>query len=88
MNRSDLPAGSSTYGKGTKKDGGTNGIPTANPNGAYCPTEDYTKGVVMVSIYPNATPARVDVYWKHNAGDKKNQYIGGSSSSNIPTTSG
>ena len=83
-NRSDLPASSSTYGKGTKKDGGTGGIPTANPNGAYCNTEDYTNAVAMVSIYPNAKPARVDVYWKHNAGSQIGKYVGDASSTNIP----
>ena len=83
--RKYLPEGSKMYGKGTKKDGGTNDIPTANPNGAYCPTEDYRNAVVMVSIYPNANPARVDVYWKTNTG-KNDQYVGGivTTVANIP----
>ena len=83
-NRDDLPAGSKTYGKGTKVDGGTV-VASGNPNGAYEATKDYRDAVVMVSIYPNTNPARVDVYWKYNKdnsgrGAQKGKYVGGEGS--------
>lgn len=81
--RDYLPDGAKAYGKGSKKDGGTT-IPTANPNGAYLPGEDYSDAVVMVSIFPDANPARVDVYWKYNVGNHKGQYVGGAADTNIP----
>ncbi len=81
--RDDLPQGSKAYGKGTKQDGGTT-FPSANPNGSYCSTEDYRDAVVMVSIYPNTDPARVDVYWKNNRGKDKGHYVGGYSIINVP----
>ena len=80
-NRQSLPASSKTYGKGTSVDGGTEYV-MGNTNGAYSATADYTNAVVMVSIYPNASPARVDVYWKNNQGNTK--YVGGESRKNVP----
>ena len=81
--RDDLPAGSKNYGKGTAVDGGTQ-FPSANPNGSYIATEDYTNAVVMVSIYPNAEHPCVDVYWKNNVGSKKGSYVGLNSVVNVP----
>ena len=72
------------YGKGTTLDGGTTFI-MGNPKGAYAPKEDYTKAVVMVSIYPNASPAYVYVYWKTNISNT--QYVGGEKETNIPNYS-
>ena len=91
--RESLPAGSKTYGKGTKIDGGTV-VESGNPNGAYNAACEYRDACVMVSIYPNTNPARVDVYWKYNKtssniGSHVGYYVGGegaegSITSNIP----
>lgn len=82
--RDKLPASAKAYGKGTTLDGGTTFI-MGNPKGAYAPKEDYTKAVVMVSIYPNASPAYVYVYWKNNISNT--QYVGGAKETNIPNYS-
>ncbi len=82
--RDKLPASAKSYGKGTTLDGGTTFI-MGNPKGAYAPKEDYTKAVVMVSIYPNASPAYVYVYWKNNISNT--QYVGGAKETNIPNYS-
>ena len=79
--REDLPSAVKTYGKGTKVDGGTKFV-LGNPNGAYSAKEDYTNAVVMVAIYPNATPAHVDVYWKNNT--TTTTYVGGQAVTNLP----
>lgn len=79
--RDKLPASYKTYGKGTTVDGGTK-FTLGNSRGAYAPAEDYTNAVVMVAIYPNANPARVDVYWKNNKGN--NLYVGGQHVTNVP----
>jgi len=81
--RGNLPASSKKYGKGTKVDGGTT-FAGGNPNGAYAANLDYTNAVVLVSIYPKASPARVDIYWKNNDGPNKNKYVGGDNGTNIP----
>ncbi|MBO5598514.1 MAG: prepilin-type N-terminal cleavage/methylation domain-containing protein [Oribacterium sp.] len=72
------------YGKGTKVDGGTV-VPSGNEYGkaAYLATEDYTKAVVLVSIYPNSSKPHVDIYWKTNTGSI-GQYIGDRAATNIP----
>lgn len=75
--RQDLPV--KTYGKGTTIDGGTTFV-MGNPNGAYKADQDYRKAVVMVAIYPNATPARVDVFWKNNVDGEDTSYVGGQAS--------
>ncbi len=80
--RAALPANAQHYGKGTSMDGGTQFI-LGNSRGAYYSKGDYTKAVVMVSIYPNANPARVDVYWKNNTSGSAN-YIGGQQATNVP----
>ncbi len=72
------------YGKGTALDGGTTFI-MGNPKGAYAPKEDYTKAVVMVSIYPNASPAYAYVYWKNNVDNTT--YVGGQEKTNVPNYS-
>lgn len=82
--RDKLPASAKAYGKGTTLDGGTTFV-MGNPKGAYAPKEDYTKAVVMVSIYPNASPAYVYVYWKNNISNT--QYVGGAKETNIPNYS-
>lgn len=82
--RDKLPASAKHYGKGTALDGGTTFI-MGNPKGAYAPKEDYTKAVVMVSIYPNASPAYVDVYWKNN--ESSTSYVGGQKKTNVPNYS-
>ena len=64
------------YGKGTKVDGGTS-FSMGNEEGAYSTTEDYTKAVVMVSIYPLGNNKHIDVYWKYSSGDNKGKYVGG-----------
>jgi hypothetical protein len=63
------------YGKGTAVNGGTRFV-LGNETGAYAPDQDYRNAVVMVAIYPNAVPARVDVYWKVNVGNNA-PYVGG-----------
>lgn len=80
--RASLPADSQTYGKGTKKDGGT--TYKMGDRQAYAPGEDYTNAVVMVSIYPKSgtVPAHVDVYWKNNKGNTN--YVGGQAAQNLP----
>ena len=70
------------YGKGTKVDGGTE-YTMGNPRGSYRANLDYTKGFVMVSIYPVADIKRIDVYWK---GTDKN-YIGDKNADNDPNYS-
>ncbi|MBE6908072.1 MAG: prepilin-type N-terminal cleavage/methylation domain-containing protein [Ruminococcaceae bacterium] len=79
--RDALPKEIKTYGKGTPVNGGTTFI-MGNPTGAYSAVEDYRNAVVMVAIYPYATPARVDVYWKNNKGNTN--YVGGQASTNNP----
>ena len=83
--RDALPADVKTYGKGTPTDGGTTFI-LGNDRGAYAPGEDYRNAVVMVAIYPNASPARVDVYWKNNISGNT-LYVGGQFKTNIPNNS-
>lgn len=78
-----LPAGSKTYGRGTKLDGGTV-FESGNPNGAYKATEDYQNAVCMVSMYVKASHPHVDVYWKYNAGSNKGKYVGSHERTNIP----
>ncbi len=79
--RGDLPASSATYGKGTKTNGKTTFV-MGNPQGAYAADRDYTNAVVMVSIYPNAKPAHVEVYWKNNKGNT--EYVGGQAMKDLP----
>lgn len=79
--RGALPASSKTYGKGTSVDGGTQ-YTMGNVNGAYKADLDYTKAVVMVSIYPEATKPYAVVYWKNNK-DNTN-YVGGDDGKNVP----
>lgn len=78
-----LPASSKKYGKGTSTDGGTTFF-MGNTNGAYRPDLDYTNAVIVVSIFPYASPAHVDVYWKYNEGKDKNKYVGGNTKPNVP----
>ena len=54
-----------------------------NDRGAYAADQDYTKAVIMIAIYPNATPARVDIYWKNNVNGNTN-YVGGQFITNVP----
>ncbi len=71
------------YGKGTSIDGGTEFF-MGDPDGAYLSKKDYTKAVILVSIYPNAAKPRVVVYWKEHKSSGA-QYIGGSQGgNNIP----
>ena len=79
--RGALPASAKTYGKGTSVNGKTS-FTLGNPSGAYAPDQDYTNAVVMVAIYPNAKPARADIYWKNNKGNTN--YVGGQAATNIP----
>ena len=79
--RQQLPSAVQTYGKGTPVNGGTHFI-LGNERGAYAPDQDYRNAVVMVAIYPYATPARADVYWKNNKGNTN--YVGGQISTNNP----
>lgn len=72
------------YGKGTKVDAETT-FTMGNNNGAYVSTEDYTRAVVMVAIYYNASPVRAEVYWKNNSGN--NNYVGGQRAQNVPKNS-
>lgn len=72
------------YGKGTKIDGKTNFF-TANERGAYASKEDYTKAVVLVSIFPLAAQPHVDIYWK--VLETGSTYIGGNDKPNIPNYS-
>jgi hypothetical protein len=53
-----------------------------NAHGAYKANEDYTRAVVMVSIYPNANPKHVDIYWKNNKDNTL--YVGGQDGTNLP----
>ncbi len=71
--------GGMSYGKGTKRDGGTR-YTLGNDRGSYAANEDYTQAVVMVSIYPKGSNPHVDVYWKSSKG----QYIGGQNAANDP----
>ncbi len=81
--RASLPARSKTYGKGTKTNGGTTYV-MGSELGAYKADEDYRNAVVMVSIYPNASPAYVAVYWKNNISGN-NTYVGGQGNKrNVP----
>ena len=70
------------YGKGTTIDGGTQ-FYLGNKNGAYAADWDYRKAAVMVAIYPNASPARVDVFWKNNVGSESG-YVGDQLTKNVP----
>ncbi|MBP3803786.1 MAG: prepilin-type N-terminal cleavage/methylation domain-containing protein [Oribacterium sp.] len=67
------------YGKGTELDGETT-FTMANERGAYASDKDYTKAVVMVSIFPYASQPYADIYWKSL---KEGKYIGGPNSGNI-----
>ena len=71
------------YGKGTKQ---TNGKKyTFNSSREiYAPGEDYTRGVVMVSIYPLGSNPHIDVYWKNRTDPNKGKYIGGDNGANNP----
>lgn len=73
------------YGKGTKRDGGTE-YKMGNPNGAYATKEDYTNAVVMIAIYPTAGDPHVDIYWKNSTGGSgiKGKYVGGAQGNNNP----
>ncbi|MBE5845767.1 MAG: type II secretion system protein [Butyrivibrio sp.] len=79
--RDALPANVKTYGKGTKQNGGTTYV-MGNDAGAYAADQDYTNAVVMVSLYPNASPSYADIYWKNNKGNT--QYVGGQARTNVP----
>jgi prepilin-type N-terminal cleavage/methylation domain-containing protein len=79
--KQDLPNEYKTYGKGTSINGGTNFF-MGNTRGAYKADADYTKAVVMVAIYPQATPKHLDVYWKNSVGDDK--YVGDQDGVNVP----
>ena len=68
-----------SYGKGTKIDGGKK-FTMGNERGSYANKEDYTKAVVMIAIYPQATNPHVDIYWKSYDG----KYIGGQNIANDP----
>ncbi len=62
------------YGKGTKANAGTV-YTMGNEHGASYDAElDYTDGIVMVAIYPNAKKKHADIYWKYT---KNDNYIGG-----------
>ena len=76
---SSRETGGMSYGKGTKKDGGTK-YTLGNSRGSYAANEDYTEAVVMVSIYPKGSNPHVDIYWKSSKG----QYIGGQNAANDP----
>ena len=87
-NRPSLPASSKTYGKGTRTNGGTEYI-MGKTDGAYNPEMDYTKAVIVISIFPKANKPHVDVYWKYNktdssVGAKEGDYVGDKESNNIP----
>ena len=87
-NRPSLPASSKTYGKGTRTNGGTEYI-MGKIEGAYNPEMDYTKAVIVISIFPKSANPHVDVYWKYNktdnsVGAKEGDYVGGKESNNIP----
>ena len=82
LTRQSLPAAVKTYGKGTPINGGTQFV-MGNERGAYAPDQNYRNAVVMVSIYPNANPARVDVYWKNNK-NNNSTYVGGQFTTNNP----
>ena len=82
--RGELPGGYTGYGKGTTINGGTK-FSWGNTNrDAYKADADYTKAVVMVSIYPYTNPPRIDVYWKNNDKEKGVDYVGGHHVSNDP----
>ncbi len=71
------------YGKGTAIDGGTR-FKIGNGPGktSYLATEDYTDGIVMVSIYPNGNNKHVAVYWKNR--NKNDSYIGNAQGTSNP----
>ncbi len=69
------------YGKGTKRDGGAK-LTMGNDRGAYAAKEDYSRAVVMVSIYPNGNNKHVDVYWKNVTNPNKGKYVGGQNGGN------
>ncbi len=69
------------YGKGTTINGGTTFTWGNTDRQAYKADADYTKAVVMVSIYPYTTPPRVDVYWKDNS---TGYYVGDKVADNNP----
>ncbi len=70
----ELPEDLKAYGKGTEVNGGTAFV-LGNTNGAYVAGADYRNAVVQIAIYPNASPARMDVFWKNNL--VNNNYVGG-----------
>lgn len=71
------------YGKGTAKNTGKEYTLDGNRK-IYAPGEDYTRGVVMVSIYPLGSNPHIDVYWKNRTDPNKGKYIGGDSGANDP----
>ena len=77
--REDASKKLKAYGKGTKLDGGTT-FTMSNEQGAYASGEDYTKAVVLVSIFPYADQPYADIYWKSL---EEGKYIGGPDSGNI-----
>lgn len=63
------------YGKGTAKSTGT--TYTYGDREIYAPNLDYTKGFVMIAIYPyehDGVEPHIDVYWKQVG---SSDYIGG-----------
>lgn len=81
--RQSLPV--KNYGKGTTINGGTKFV-MGNTKGAYAADKNYTNAVVMIAIYPNASPAYADIYWKNNT-DKDTSYVGGAKEKNVPNYS-
>ena len=79
--RNLLPAAVKTYGKGTAVNGGTK-YSMGNKYGSYKADADYTKAVVMISLYPYADPPYAVIYWKNNQGNT--QYVGGEDGKNVP----
>ncbi len=69
------------YGRGTARDGGTT-FTMGNSRGAYAPKEDYTKALIMVSIYPFGDNKHVEVYWKNATGSNHGKYVGGQNGNN------
>lgn len=68
------------YGKGTTIDTGIKYALNKNRE-MYAAKEDYSNGVVMVSIYPSGSNKHIDVYWKDISTGK---YIGGQKAANDP----
>ncbi len=68
------------YGKGTKASGGIEYTMGNDHGAAYDASLDYTDGIVMVAIYPNASTKHADIYWKNS----KDNYIGGADGTSVP----